>query len=616
MVVALRGALALVFAIAAVAKLRDPTGTRRAVAEFGVSEGLAPTAALGLPLAELATALALVPDRTARAAAAAALVLLAVFVAAIAANLARGRRPACNCFGQLHSAPAGLTTIGRNLGLAAAAALVLGADGHLGEAASASATLAVAALVLLAVDRRRASAADGPGDAAAGVAAPAAPGTPAPPFELPSREGREVGLDALLARDRPVLLVFSDTHCGPCLDLAPHIARWQRRHADEVTIAVLERGGGDGGPDEHGRRDVLHQRESETAEAYGARGTPSAVLVDAAGRIASDMAAGAVAIEALLAEHVLGFEGGRVADATSPSRELIPRREALVRLGAALGTVGASLGFPAWAGAAMPALSGKRCRNILDCPGSQHCIDGKCGCPALYLDECGTGLCVDINGDAANCGACGNACAAGQSCVGGKCTKGDTDTCIPPCPPGSACCLTANGVICTVLGDSVHDCGRCGQRCAPDEICCDGRCKNLFNDPSRCASDELGCFGLDKKKCKKGQVCYSGHCLDKCPKGAQRCGGTCFQPSRGQQCCGGRVFSVGDDHNCGTCGHDCTKLSGFIAGACCGGFGCVDLAVNPDHCGACGHSCPSDCVCQPGPGGKGICTPGAPGVVC
>jgi hypothetical protein len=48
-----------------------------------------------------------------------------VFVAGISFNLARGRKPDCHCFGQLHSAPVGWTTLLRNGVLAAVAGFIL-----------------------------------------------------------------------------------------------------------------------------------------------------------------------------------------------------------------------------------------------------------------------------------------------------------------------------------------------------------------------------------------------------------------------------------------------------------------------------------------------------------
>src|SRR5262245_48876472 len=52
-------------------------------------------------------------------------------------------------------------------------------------------------------------------------------GTVAPNFRLPRLDGRgELSLEDL--RGRPVLLVFSDPHCGPCQVLAPHLEKFHR----------------------------------------------------------------------------------------------------------------------------------------------------------------------------------------------------------------------------------------------------------------------------------------------------------------------------------------------------------------------------------------------------
>ena len=114
--------LAAVLFTAALGKLADRSGSRRAVADFGVPAALIGPLAVTLPLVELATALALLPDPTSRWGALSALVLLAAFTAAIAASLARGRRPPCHCFGQMRAAPLDSSMLVRNCLLLGAAA--------------------------------------------------------------------------------------------------------------------------------------------------------------------------------------------------------------------------------------------------------------------------------------------------------------------------------------------------------------------------------------------------------------------------------------------------------------------------------------------------------------
>src|SRR4051794_20976103 len=124
-VLLIRILLAGVFVVAGVAKLLDREGSRRSLREFGVSEGLAGPAAVLLSAAEIATAALLVFQPTAQWGALAALLLLLAFIAGIANALRHGITPDCNCFGQLHSAPAGRETLIRNGVLAALAAVAL-----------------------------------------------------------------------------------------------------------------------------------------------------------------------------------------------------------------------------------------------------------------------------------------------------------------------------------------------------------------------------------------------------------------------------------------------------------------------------------------------------------
>src|SRR5919206_1776958 len=117
--------LALVFVAAGVAKLADPKGSRQAIIDFGVPAALAAPLGILLPLAELAVAVALILASTAWWGAIGALGLLLLFIVGIGNSLARGRKPDCHCFGQLHSAPAGGKTLARNAALAAVAGFVV-----------------------------------------------------------------------------------------------------------------------------------------------------------------------------------------------------------------------------------------------------------------------------------------------------------------------------------------------------------------------------------------------------------------------------------------------------------------------------------------------------------
>ena len=330
--------LAAVFVVAAVAKLVDMEGTRRAVRDFGAPERLAGLLAPALVLAELAVAGLLIPASTAVAGAAGALALLLLFVVAIATNLARGRAPDCHCFGSLHSAPAGPATLARNGALAAVAGFVLagslaespvGAFDWVGELSGSEALalgLGVALAVFVAagvtafltllrsygrvlvrIERLEGVLAEAGYELDAFDDEPLVglePGTPAPGFELVGTDGESVALDNLLAPGLPLLLLFTSPGCGPCEALLPDVANWQAAHADRLTVAVFE----DGKPAEirataerFGLADLLADTGGRVYDAYEANGTPSGVLIAADGSVASHLAAGPGRIAELVA---------------------------------------------------------------------------------------------------------------------------------------------------------------------------------------------------------------------------------------------------------------------------------------------------------------------------
>ena len=337
--------LAAVLGVAGVAKLLDRDGSRRALLDFGAPARVVGPAALVLPLVELGAAAALMPDASARWGALAALGLLVLFSVGIGVALARGRRPSCHCFGRLHSAPAGWRTLLRNTGLAAVAGAVVWLDPSapaltagerlavLGVAAAAVVVAAQAWLwsQLLRQNGRILARLDEV--ERGGLKAPHADaliGSPAPAFDLPSAEGGRLSLAGLLARGRPVLLVFGHSGCGPCQELLPQLARWEQERGLELTVALVS----EGAPETASSvRDVALQVEREVAEAYGVTATPAALLIDRDGRITSALALGADAIAALVPEptsqpeavgrrdaaFALGLAGGGAVLATAAS---------------------------------------------------------------------------------------------------------------------------------------------------------------------------------------------------------------------------------------------------------------------------------------------------------
>jgi peroxiredoxin len=337
--------LALIFATASLAKLGDREGSRRAIVDFGLPSALATSLGLLLPLAELAVAATLLPASTAWWGALGALALLSLFLVGIGINLARGRKPDCHCFGQLHSAPAGWKTLARNGALAAVAVFVLWAGYEGGAGPSALAWLGalstaqllgllggVLVLALLAgqwgflvhllrqngrllvrLEAVEATLAEGGSVATSQNGTPThqAEGLPvgsaAPEFSLSGLHGETLTLDALRSSGKPVMALFTDPDCGPCNAMLPDVGRWQEEHTQKLTFALVSRGEveeNETKAQEHGLRNVLLQKDWEVSEAYEVRGTPSAVLVSSDGKIASPVAGGVEGIRGLLSYAV------------------------------------------------------------------------------------------------------------------------------------------------------------------------------------------------------------------------------------------------------------------------------------------------------------------------
>jgi uncharacterized membrane protein YphA (DoxX/SURF4 family)/peroxiredoxin len=341
---AARLVLAAVFAVAGVAKLADRDGSRRAVEDFGVPAQLSRVVAVVLPVVELAVAIALVSTSFAWWGALGALGLLVVFVVAIVVNLARGRHPNCQCFGQLETAPVGRSTLIRNLVLAAIAGYVVW-QGRLDVEASVivwlfglslmeaaglvGLVLVVVALALegwiglhlrrqqrrlsIRIDalEKRLDSGVRPSIArelkAVGPVLGLPVGEVAPEFRLPDLEGEIRTLADLRAEGKPVMLLFSDPSCGPCTALLPQIGQWQDQYANRLSVVLVSAGTRKENVKKsatHGTGQVLVQERREVAEAYESAGTPSAVLISSSGRIASPLAVGEHAIDSLVRRAV------------------------------------------------------------------------------------------------------------------------------------------------------------------------------------------------------------------------------------------------------------------------------------------------------------------------
>lgn len=314
-----RALLVLVFVVAAIGKLVDRAGARRALADFRVPRRLVRSIGWLLPLAELSVAVLLLVQPLARGAAFAAAGLLALFMAGVGAAMARGEAPDCNCFGQIGSAPAGKETLIRNAGLAAIAIFVgvygPGVDPGSWLSPRTNAEVAVLVLVCVAMSlgavllttwterrelRRHLAEAEG---ALALFPAGLPVGVDAPGFELSTPDGATVSLAELVARGRPVAIVFVSPTCRPCHYMFPDISRWQQSLSDRLTITLVV----------HGERDqvaelsnkfnlsnTLSDPKADVFRAYRGQGTPSMVVIRPDGKVGIRIRSSHGAVEAAI----------------------------------------------------------------------------------------------------------------------------------------------------------------------------------------------------------------------------------------------------------------------------------------------------------------------------
>lgn len=278
---------------------------------------------------------------------------------------------------------------------------------------------------------------------------------------------------------------------------------------------------------------------------------------------------------------------------------------------------------------------GKECLSFEPIHMTSRCVEGACALECLSLPKyvfpsgerptkyqnCNglldDGCEIDVFSDAANCGACGNACSPGVRCVDGACG----------CPHG----LTDCAGFCVDVTSNDANCGACGNECVDPDPPCDpmpdnagygcgssacGKLKcgygwaDCNNDLGKgCASDGCETSTFDVANCGAcGRACRAG---DECREenGVVDCRPTCA--ALGQVQCDGFCADVLNDvESCGGCGlpcpyagpnqqRACTK--GVCVMDCVEGFGdcngdpsdgCeVDLRSHPSNCGACGVSC-------------------------
>lgn len=168
-----------------------------------------------------------------------------------------------------------------------------------------------------------------------GPSAGLAIGEAAPDFSLPDLCGTPVRLSDF--RGHQTLVLFWSPRCIFCQHLFPHLLVWDAQPSkDAPRLLVVSTGSVEDNQVLGLRFPVLLEQASRSiGSSFGATGTPTAVLVDAEGRIASELAAGAPAILALaptppmVASNVLELTIGMTTDCASQMKAepVHPERE-------------------------------------------------------------------------------------------------------------------------------------------------------------------------------------------------------------------------------------------------------------------------------------------------
>ncbi len=208
---------------------------------------------------------------------------------------------------------------------------------------------------------------------------------------------------------------------------------------------------------------------------------------------------------------------------------------------------------------------------------------------------CCNHACIDLAADAANCGACGTACANNGACCAGTCA--DTTKDVANCGQcGNACAGKNADWQCTNGACAVTTCHGTFQDCDGDPK--DGCESDITSDPNNCTACGKACTFPNA-----APACMNGCVVGKCNSGFTHC---TANPADG---CETNVD--GDLANCGACNNVCASIpNGSVAcvmglcavGSCMPGWGDCDMRADNGceanlgtdfaHCRSCNNACP------------------------
>jgi peroxiredoxin len=188
-------------------------------------------------------------------------------------------------------------------------AVIVKSDGTIGSPVSAGAeaiktlvsrTTGTLPLQAAPVVRAGGNGANGGAQAPAPVPQPPRPkvGDAAPAIELPDLEGKTVSLADF--KGQKTLVLFWNPGCGFCRRMGDELKQWEAKPPKGAPkLLVVSTGTPEANKELGLSSPTVLDQGFTTGRAYGASGTPSAVLVDAQGKIASDIAVGQPGVMAL-----------------------------------------------------------------------------------------------------------------------------------------------------------------------------------------------------------------------------------------------------------------------------------------------------------------------------
>jgi thiol-disulfide isomerase/thioredoxin len=127
-------------------------------------------------------------------------------------------------------------------------------------------------------------------------------GSPVPAIELESLDGEQVALADLRGGD--TLLLFWNPDCGFCREMHERLMAWETTsNGDTPRLVVVSSGDPERTRADQFHSTVLIDSKFAAGDAFGAHGTPMAVMLTRDGHVGSGVAAGAEAVLAMANRH-------------------------------------------------------------------------------------------------------------------------------------------------------------------------------------------------------------------------------------------------------------------------------------------------------------------------